>query len=78
MATVCDALYAISSLKPITEGTGTITPLGTYPLDFEMPRYLTLMLVPKGTDIDQLYAAFCDCRPYSHRWLANCNYGGIE
>lgn len=77
MASVCDAVYAVFSIKPIFEGVGDITPLGTYPIDDECPRYLTIMYIPEGVYMDDVYKAFQEYRLYSHQWLAVCNYGGV-
>lgn len=78
MATACDAVYAVFSLKPIFEGVGDITPLGTYPIDDEFPRYLTIMYIPEGVYMDDVYKAFQEYRLFSHQWLAVCNYGGVN
>ena len=77
MATVSNGIYALFSLKPIFEGIGDITPLGTFPIDDECPRYLTIMYIPVGVCMDDVYKAFQQYRLYSHQWLAVCNYGGV-
>ena len=48
MGVPTNGIYAIFSLKPIFEPMGNITPLGTYPIDEECPRYLTIMYIPAG------------------------------
>ena len=77
MGVPANGIYAVFSLKPIFEGLGDITPLGTYPIDEDCPRYLTVMYIPEGVYMDDFYAAFQEFRVYGHQWLAVCNYGGV-
>ena len=77
MGTPANGIYALFSLKPIFEGLGDMTPLGTYPIDEDTPRYLTIMYIPAGIYMDDVYKAFESYRVYCHQWLAVCNYGGV-
>ena len=73
-----DALFAIYSRKPIFEGLGDIQPYGTFPVDEDFPSYLTLMFVPSGVVIDDLYKALDEYRMFSHQFLSVCHYGGRQ
>lgn len=77
MGLPANGIYALFSLKPIFDGVGDITPLGTFPIDDECPRYLTIMYIPAGAYMDDVYKAFQEYRLFSHQWLAVCNYGGV-
>ena len=73
-----DALFAFFSKKPVFYGLGDIQPYGTYPVDDRFPEYVTLMFVPAGVVIDDIYKAFEEYHVFSHKFLSVCHYGGAQ